>query len=237
MKKFLFLSKICNFLASSSVIEILGQAHTSIRNCRWQPLTLIFNESRPPPETWSYSLPTSSPCSLCQWANGRHRDQAGNEIPCWPRSDNIGACNSRHLRSWVWMSLNGIVYDISNFVHPGGAAILAVGGKAGVTLYTKAFNSGVHPYTIAQVLVTRTVIVRIGPLQNGPAPTSAPKPTKAPVLGLSTPAPALVTNTKKPTARTNRKPTVCPNKKATRRPVTTTTKENENEWSWIGEWS
>lgn len=128
------------------------------------------------------------------------------------------------------MSLNGIVYDISNFVHPGGAAILAVGGKAGVTLYTKAFNSGVHPYTIAQV-VTRTVIVRIGPLQNGPAPTSAPKPTKAPVLGSSTPAPAIVTNTKKPTARTNRKPTVCPNKKATRRPVTTTTKENENEWS------
>jgi len=128
------------------------------------------------------------------------------------------------------MSLNGIVYDISNFVHPGGAAILAVGGKAGDKLYTKTFNSGVHPYTIAQV-VTRTVIVRIGPLQNGPAPTSAPKPTKAPVLGSSTPAPAIVTNTKKPTARTNRKPTVCPNKKATRRPVTTTTKENENEWS------
>lgn len=82
----------------------------------------------------------------------------------------------------IWTSLGGIFYDITNFVHPGGtSAILTVGGKTGDTLYMKAFNNGVHPYTIAQV-VTRSGIVRIGPLQNAPAPTKPPTraPTKSP---------------------------------------------------------
>lgn len=67
----------------------------------------------------------------------------------------------------------------------------------------RAFNNGNHPFTIAQVLVTRTGIVRIGPLQNATVPTKAPTPT--PVT--TTKAPALETTGKSPTRRPTKRPT------------------------------
>ncbi len=128
----------------------------------------------------------------------------------------------------LWTSLGGIVYDITNFSHPGGkGTILNVGGKAGDTLYMKAYNNGNHPFTMAQV-VSRAGIVRIGPLQNGPAPTKAPasSPVKPPILVTTTKAPTLGTPNNKPPTRRPR-----PTKRPTRRIVAAPTEENEPESS------
>ena len=39
----------------------------------------------------------------------------------------------------LWTSLDGIVYDITNFIHPGGrTAILQIGGIQGDTLFARA---------------------------------------------------------------------------------------------------
>ena len=120
----------------------------------------------------------------------------------------------------LWTSLNGIVYDISNFKHPGGSVILSVGGKQGDTLYQKGVNSRVHPFTKAQV-VSQPGIVRIGPLTNGPAPT------RKPVTG-SVPSPK--PPTKKPiTAPGNKSPTRVPARRPTRRPIARSPVKNENE--------
>lgn len=93
----------------------------------------------------------------------------------------------------LWTALGGIVYDVTNFSHPGGPKILMVGGIEGDALYTAAINNGDHPFTIAQV-VSQPGIVRIGPLQSNPAPTRAPTraPTKRPTSGSTTKAPTRV---------------------------------------------
>ena len=124
----------------------------------------------------------------------------------------------------LWTSLGGIVYDITNFSHPGGSVILNVGGIQGDTLYMRAFNNGNHPYTMAQV-VLRPNVVRIGPSQNDPVTTKAPT---APTTKSPTKAPAILGPSKKPATRAptkRRRPT----KRPTRRPVTPTTGEVENE--------
>ena len=119
----------------------------------------------------------------------------------------------------LWTSLGGIVYDVTNFSHPGGTKILLVGGIEGDALYTTAIKNGDHPFTIAQV-VSRPGIVRIGPLQSNPAPTTtaAPTrvPTKRPTPGSATKAPTrvptksptLVTTTKSPTHIPTNSPTL-----------------------------
>ena len=78
-----------------------------------------------------------------------------------------------------WTALDGVVYDITNFEHPGGVDyILPVGGGQADDLYMKAYNAKYHPYTIAEV-VSLPGVSRIGPLVLDPAaaPAQAPAPT------------------------------------------------------------
>ena len=73
----------------------------------------------------------------------------------------------------LWTSLNGIVYDLTTYKHPGGAKYLvAVGGIEGDALYQKGVAKNKHPFSLAAV-VKLPGIVRIGPLtkDSGPAPT------------------------------------------------------------------
>ena len=133
--------------------------------------------------------------SVLSFANGQ---MAGGEIEQGKRFLADRAVTASELATHktyaagLWTSLNGIVYDITNFVHPGGNVILNIGGIQGDASYMRAFNKGDHPYTLAQV-VLRPNVVRIGPLQNGPAPTKTPTapaptgkpPTKKPITATS----------------------------------------------------
>ena len=88
----------------------------------------------------------------------------------------------------LWTALDGIVYDITDFTHPGGEKyILYVGGMEGDELYMEAYNEKYHPYTIAE-MVTQPNINRIGPLVYDP-PTSPISPV-SPVLVSSAPVTA-----------------------------------------------
>ena len=79
----------------------------------------------------------------------------------------------------LWTALDGIVYDITSFVHPPGEKyILRVGGMEADALYMDAFNAKSHPFTIAQV-VSQPGISRIGPLVLDPS--AAPVNPAAPV--------------------------------------------------------
>ncbi|KAI2508917.1 hypothetical protein MHU86_5527 [Fragilaria crotonensis] len=100
----------------------------------------------------------------------------------------------------LWTSLEGIVYDITDFTHPGGSRILRVGGIQGDSLYMEAYNDGDHPFTLAEV-VSQPGIVRIGPLQSDDAPTTAPTgdPTELPTSGTTTNAPSSSSTTNEPT--------------------------------------
>jgi cytochrome b involved in lipid metabolism len=114
----------------------------------------------------------------------------------------------------LWTALGGIVYDITNFVHPGGEKnILKAGGIEADALYLEAYNNGYHPFTLAAV-VTQPGIVRIGPLQR---PTTKRPTTKRPTTRRPT---TRRPTTRKPTTRkpTTRKPTT--RKPTTRRPTT-----------------
>jgi hypothetical protein len=97
-------------------------------------------------------------------------------------------------------------------------------------LYLKAFNNGAHPFTIAEV-VTRAGIVRIGPLQNCPAPTKAPgaAPVKTPTVATTTKATALGTTNKKPNRRPIKRPTLRPTKLPSASVVKPQTHENKVE--------
>ena len=65
----------------------------------------------------------------------------------------------------LWISLKGIVYDVTSFEHPGGSInILKVGGIDGTDIYREEFDKGVHPYRISEVVQKYDTIVRIGPL-------------------------------------------------------------------------
>ena len=110
----------------------------------------------------------------------------------------------------LWTSLNGIVYDLTNYNHPGGARDLAkVGGIEGDVLYQKAVTKGKHPFSLAEV-VSLPGIVRIGPLINATAmpvttPTAMPadaKPTAMPdTMPTAMPIDATVMPTTKPVDR------------------------------------
>ena len=77
----------------------------------------------------------------------------------------------------LWTALNGIVYDLSKFNHPGGAKYLAkAGGIESDALYAKGVSKGKHP-SLATALKYPGV-VRIGRLVKGPLPTR--KPTRKP---------------------------------------------------------
>ncbi len=75
----------------------------------------------------------------------------------------------------LWTSLGGIVYDLTDFMHPGGTRILRVGGIEGDSLYLEAYDEGDHPFTLAEV-VSQPGILRIGPLQSD-SPTTVPTAT------------------------------------------------------------
>lgn len=132
----------------------------------------------------------------------------------------------------LWTALDGIVYDITSFVHtPGEKYILRVGGTVADDLYMEAYDERHHPYTIGQV-VSQPGITRIGPLvSEGPAapvsttdaPVAAPgapvaseppvaDSTGAPVPADVTPSPEFVFSpisvpTKAPTEAKESKPT------------------------------
>ena len=90
----------------------------------------------------------------------------------------------------LWTALDGIVYDISDFVHPGGVKhILDAGGIQADDLYMEAYDAKDHPYTMAEV-VSQPGITRIGPLI--PSPPTAPVSPAAPVSAASSDAPASV---------------------------------------------
>ena len=120
----------------------------------------------------------------------------------------------------LWTALEGVVYDVTNFDHPGGSKILLVGGMEGDTLYMKAFNKKEHPYSIADV-VSQPGIVLIGPLQTSLAPTPAPisTPTTRPTTRSTTKAPTRAP-TKKTTRAPTKKTTRAPTKKPTRKTIT-----------------
>ena len=89
----------------------------------------------------------------------------------------------------LWVALNGIVYDVTTFTHPGGSKILAVGGIDGTNLYTATYDKGVHPYTIDQVVGMFPTIVRMGPLvqesatvTNSVVPVSVPTDSSASII-------------------------------------------------------
>jgi hypothetical protein len=112
----------------------------------------------------------------------------------------------------LWTALNGIVYDLSKFQHPGGANRLAqVGGIESDALYAKGVSKGDHPSLAAAL--TYPGIVRIGPLFKGPLPTMKPT-TMRPTTTTTRPT------TRRPTTRssTTRRPTT--RRPTTRRPTT-----------------
>ena len=112
----------------------------------------------------------------------------------------------------LWTALNGIVYDLSKFNHPGGANRLAqTGGIESDALYAKGVSNGDHP-SLASAL-TYPGIVRIGPLVKGPVPTMKPT-TMTPTTNTMRPT------TRRPTTRrlTTRRPTT--RRPTTRRPTT-----------------
>ena len=80
----------------------------------------------------------------------------------------------------LWTALDGIVYDITDFVHPGGEKdILKVLGMEADELYMEAYVEKKHPLTSA-VVVSQPGIIRIGPLVYEP-PTAPVSPVASPV--------------------------------------------------------
>lgn len=130
----------------------------------------------------------------------------------------------------LWTSLEGIVYDLTDFKHPGGSRILRVGGIQGDSLYMEAYNDGDHPFTLAEV-VSQPGIVRIGPLQSDDAPTTAPTgdPTELPTSDTTTNAPSSSSTTNVPTSATTMSnaptlgtPTMMPSRGSTEGPTSGT---------------
>ena len=65
----------------------------------------------------------------------------------------------------LWTALKGIVYDVTNFQHPGGLKILEAGGIDGTSLYR---GQSAHVYKLSYVVSTYADIIRIGPLVGSP---------------------------------------------------------------------
>ena len=90
----------------------------------------------------------------------------------------------------VWVALEGIVYDLSAFTHPGGAnKLLLAAGTEADDLYNSVSTN--NHYLSIQNVVSFNGIVRVGPLATS-SPTSssvAPVATKAPAAPVAPSAP------------------------------------------------
>ncbi len=135
----------------------------------------------------------------------------------------------------LWTSLGGIVYDLTDFIHPGGTRILRVGGIEGDSLYLEAYDEGDHPFTLAEV-VSQPGIVRIGPLQSDDAPTTAPTatptfaaPANAPIATpIATPIAAPIAAPISPVLVATAAPTKAPTAAPTTAPATVNTAAPSN---------
>lgn len=87
----------------------------------------------------------------------------------------------------LWAALDGIVYDMTEYEHPGGEKKMEkVAGTDATEAYLKVFPNK-HPVPIEDVEL-EDGIVRIGPLVEDPPPTDAPV-TLSPVSPSPTPVP------------------------------------------------
>jgi Cytochrome b5-like Heme/Steroid binding domain len=120
------------------------------------------------------------------------------------------------FRDGLWTALDGVVYDITDYVHPGGRSyLLYVGGIEGDDTYLSVDKKH-HYLSIAQV-VKEEGIVRIGPLVGEAPPPTAPVspafPVSSPVSPITPNAPTT------PVKAPERAPSATPDSKTTRVPV------------------
>jgi hypothetical protein len=90
----------------------------------------------------------------------------------------------------VWVALEGIVYDLSEYEHPGGEKdLLKVAGTDAGAAYTGAGEKN-HPVPLSEVMFEEG-IVRVGVLVADPEPTMSPSDvaSMAPSVSPSTLAP------------------------------------------------
>jgi hypothetical protein len=98
----------------------------------------------------------------------------------------------------LWTAFNGVVYDITNYKHPGGQSyLLYAGGIEGDDIYLNV-DKKYHYLSIADV-VKEDGIVRIGPLVSGAPPPTASVSPASPVEGSN------ITEFPTPTSRSSKK--------------------------------